>query len=190
MAGENHDQPEASGVIKTLGESIPRVYYDIIARVCAGVPLVAILLWDYTDFWNEKLSGPKLAVLTASGYVVGLSLAGLYVLIWDLPNRGMMWFFSIKHGCDDSVYVKNKEAGLILYKMHAERTLSQNLFIVYLLIVVLNVLSPGRHTSAITDNLYLFIGLGAVLLLSAGYRMHRYHKRQQFFIRQIEVEPG
>src|SRR5271169_1020645 len=67
--------------LKSAGEIIPSLYYDLIARVCAGVPFVLLLV-----YWNEEdvrglssmfgSSGAALLVVLF-GYLAGLLLTPL-----------------------------------------------------------------------------------------------------------------
>ena len=63
------DQPEGGGAVAeeagglaSLTKVVPSIYYDLIARVCAGVPFMAVLLWDKRSEFGE-VSWSKLALL-------------------------------------------------------------------------------------------------------------------------------
>ena len=46
-----------------LGSIIPSLYYDLIARVCAGVPLLVLLLWQQRELFAPLGDSPSVAFL-------------------------------------------------------------------------------------------------------------------------------
>src|SRR5579862_2372823 len=81
-----------SGPLLSVGQLVPGVYYDLIARVCAGVPFLVLLLWE--DRYSLKDLAPNAWVgfllLMGAGYLAGLLLTPVSVL-WNivigLPTR-------------------------------------------------------------------------------------------------------
>ncbi len=80
---------EEPGVLEGLGKVIPSIYYDLIARVCAGVPFLAVLLWECRTALGE-MTWAKLILLLGAGYVVGLVLTPLS-LPWGMIQLLVRW---------------------------------------------------------------------------------------------------
>jgi hypothetical protein len=61
---------------------VPEIYHDVIARLCAGAPFVAIAFWAYPA--SRTLSTIALGLVAAFGsYLVGHLLAAVSAL-WNL----------------------------------------------------------------------------------------------------------
>jgi hypothetical protein len=140
MAGE-------PGALDELGRIVPSVYYDLIARVCAGVPLLTIILWEKRSAFGE-VTWSKLSLLLGAGYIVGLVLTPL-CLPWGpvqfLTRRLCKmppWEWDEGWSLMDQITAKDKEAGATLAKMQAEAVLCQKLFGGFVLLIGLNAMFP------------------------------------------------
>jgi hypothetical protein len=132
---------EESKGLEALGKTIPSVYYDLIARVCAGVPFLTMILWGRDTFGEITLI--KFLLLLGAGYIAGLLLTSVSVL-WGWVD---LLILLVLHGPfgwrdwssrNDEIYVKDKDAGTTLAKMEAEATLCKNLLTGFLLLLILN----------------------------------------------------
>jgi len=130
---------EESGALQTLGKVIPSIYYDLIARVCARVPFLVMLLWDRKDSFGE-ITWVKLALLLGAGYVAGLVLTTLTVILLpvDWVIAAILEVPTKSWQRNDAISERDKDAGATLAKMQAEATLCQNLFCAFLLLIVLH----------------------------------------------------
>jgi hypothetical protein len=138
--------PEEPNPLHSLAELIPTAYYDLIARVCAGAPLLVLLLWgrrELSDYFPPK-GGAGFLLLLGAGYLAGLLLttfSTLWSMIFGLPVWVMLHqpigeFLKGRTSRNDKIAEKNKEAGTTLAKMQAEATLCQNLLTAFLLLII------------------------------------------------------
>jgi hypothetical protein len=133
---------EEPGGLGGIGNLIPSLYYDLIARVCAGVPFLGVLLWDYRGKFGS-VTWSKLTLLLGAGYVLGLILTPLsapWDLVQLLVRKVLKTPFDWKEGASggDEVDKKDKAAGATIAKMQAEAVLCQNLFTAFLVLVIIN----------------------------------------------------
>jgi hypothetical protein len=179
---------EETGALESLGKVIPSIYYDLIARVCAGVPFLIVLLWQYRETFGE-ITWAKLTLLIGAGYVVGLVLTSLSI-IWSPVNFVLMAILKIplnnwRHGLvrNDEIVAKDKEAGATLAKMQAEATLCQNLVDGLLMLIILNATSVfvvpaiAACSTACRWTTVLILGLAAIFRSAVylGRQDHLYH---------------
>jgi hypothetical protein len=94
MADSKGDSSEA--VSSGLWNSIPSLYYDLIARICPGMAFLIALSVQESDttqhFSLTKLptfSVASVVVLVALSYLVGMVLTGVS-FVWDLLFLGLV----------------------------------------------------------------------------------------------------
>lgn len=177
---------EESGALHSVGKLVPSIYYDLIARVCAGVPFLTLLLWTQRDSFKDLVTNAWIGflLLLGAGYLVGLLLTPLS-LVWSaligLPIRIILrvptadW----RHGSrNDEIAAKDKEAGATLAKMQAEATLCQNLLSAFIVLIVANdtgtFLVPALNAYG-TKYRWIIFG---VLVTAAVFRTAAYLGRQ------------
>lgn len=158
---------EEAGALQELGKVIPSIYYDLIARVCSGIPFLAILLWERIDAFGE-LTWVKLTLLVGAGYVAGLLLTPLSRL-W-LPLELLLlkilripiddWRRGLPR--NDEIAARDQQAGATLAKMQAEATLCQNLFCAFVLLILLNYTGTFLVPAAGKWVMGLILGLAAI----------------------------
>ncbi|MEA2561408.1 MAG: hypothetical protein QOH06_2912 [Acidobacteriota bacterium] len=147
-----------------LGSVISSLYYDLIARVCAGVPLLALLFWQRREFFTLLVHSPAVAflLLLGAGYIAGLLLTP-FSFVWSFP---LLPFFNARFGLpkasisidqfkaetsassgaalmstrNDRVAAIDPAAGATLAKMQAEAILCKNLTTAFVLLVVVDLL--------------------------------------------------
>jgi|ERR1700722_6978187 hypothetical protein len=134
---------ESGSTLGAVSKVVPSIYYDLIARVCAGVPFLVVLLWPHRNLFGE-ITWSKLAILLGAGYVVGMLLTPLslpWLLVHGLKRYGFrLKGINFKEGESgtDEIAAKDKEAGETLSKMQAEALLCENLFSGFALLLILN----------------------------------------------------
>ena len=161
-----------------LADLIPSLYYDVIARVAAGVPFVALL----------GLTGPGapegVPGFIVAGYITGLVLTptgapfGLvgtaawiaYRRVFQSEPRKLLRLSRE----NDEVAAKSPDAGATLGKMQAEVTLCSNLAAAY---VVLSLLRP-QAMPLLGDSTTSRMMVGLVFAVAAAWRAFAYHERQ------------
>jgi hypothetical protein len=146
---------------------IPEIYYDLIARVAAGVPLVLIFVFqNYSVLEAAKISVTDWTFFTAVlglGYLVGHFLTTISVvlnaLIWTpilsiLMRKAVLSNYKFKSTSPqaiigelyhriDWVARKDKSGGVVLKKMEAACALTDNLLSAWLLVVLyVNFIGP------------------------------------------------
>jgi hypothetical protein len=82
--------PEVS--FKDAAGMIPSVYYDLIARVCAGLPFVLFLFWDWMK--GKDVNDVTLAIVAL--------LASYLTDFFSNPFRPLLIFSSILPDCETS----------------------------------------------------------------------------------------
>jgi hypothetical protein len=210
--------PDESGPLLSLAQLLPSVYYDLIARVCAGVPFLALVLWTKRQSLDGLVSSSWVGflLLLGAGYIVGLLLTP-FTLFWSiligLPTqiilfkkfREALWSrFLNKKSADgkkgivddfsslwsqyDEIAKANKEAGTTIAKMAAEATLSQNLLSGFVVLII-----------ADEEKMHLMPSLGdrdaeyrwaifLALLASAIFRTVAYLGRQDGLYRDYSLD--
>jgi hypothetical protein len=130
---------EDSGVLESLGKVIPSMYYDLIARVCVGVPFLVMLLWN-PDISLDEITWEKLVLLFGAGYITGLVLTSLtFVFVpVDLAIAVSLKIHINNWQWTDEISARDKDMGATLAKMHAEKMLCQSLFCAFLLLILSN----------------------------------------------------
>jgi hypothetical protein len=168
---------EDSGGLANIGTIVPSLYYDLIARVCSGVPLLVVLFWDHLHILGE-ISWSKLPLLLGAGYIVGLALTPLSVpwvgiqilarMAFTMPHKTWRESFNLA----DRIAAKDKEAGMTLAKMQAEAVLCQVLFMEFLGLILL---SDSLHLKIIQSCPRVCrVVVGVILGLSAFHRIIAY----------------
>jgi hypothetical protein len=171
-----------TGALEGLGKIIPSAYYDLIARVCSGVPFLAILLWEHRGSFGD-VTWAKLTLVLGVGYIVGLVLTPLSFL-WGLLQllvrrvlKMPAWKWREGPQLSDLISAKNKEAGATLAKMQAEAILCQNLFTAFLLLIIINKFSPFAPISGCSACCRTLILL--ILGFSSAHRIAAYLYREK-----------
>jgi hypothetical protein len=170
-----------SGPLVELGKVIPSIYYDLIARVGAGVPFLVILFWDRKEFFSDP-SWAKIGLLVGAGYVTGLLLTPISFL-WSPIGWAVAKILGAptdwKRGSygNDEVSRANAEAGATLAKMQAEATLCLNLFSGFLLLNILN--ACWRIIPAVNENRSLSKWVLLLLAVAVIFRVTAYLGRQK-----------
>lgn len=145
---------------KEIGDLVPSVYYDLIARVSSGFPLVALILYEHkpaVQVLKELVGGGGIAlVVLMMSYLVGILLTPLGNIL-DLLVR-IAW--KNHHGLSECSVIKfdeklalqreqidgmDKDAGRTLAKMLAEKTLSQNILASFLVFRTFDKLQLYSH---------------------------------------------
>lgn len=190
------DQPP----LKAIGEVIPSVYYDLIARVAAGVPFVLLGACEANGIahqWKDTVGTTGLLLLMLVGsYLVGLLLSS-FSGIFDLPVRLFMRkrlglgqesleddSYTVVRWMND-ICVEDKEAGATLVKMMAEKTLCQNLLAGFLIVILFfrNELIP---TPSFLHSTPVLVLLPAVLVIAVVQRGIAYFYRLKTFHETLE----
>lgn len=178
---------------------IPEIYYDMIARVAAGVPLVAILFAPPPDQLERVSNAASFVLLLGLGYIAGHLLTTISFLLnlviwcpWVL--RRVKHRLNLKHEIIsdnpvrafeevyrriDKVAKADPNAGAIMKKMEAGATLSESLLSGWL-IILLYQLFGGRVYWSIDAGWYGWVA-GAV---TVGLIMTAYLRRGAFIVRQ------
>jgi hypothetical protein len=192
--------------LKDVGSVIPSVYYDLIARIGPGVPLVILLAWDSKNelSWLEDVLGSAGVILLVimAGYLVGLLLTPASGVLCAIPILIIRQFMRRAIGLSDyrfwdilgvsgkisdrtdAVGLWNKDAGLTLAKMSAEAILCQNLLFGLLLAVLahqLGFLGLSTLGSIATETKVL---VAVLLVISVIHRNIVYLRRQAFYYDQ------
>jgi hypothetical protein len=157
---------EDSAPLVSLAQLIPSVYYDIIARVCAGVPFLVTLLWSQKDKVAKLALSPWVGflLLLGAGYLTGLVLTS-GSLLWDVLAL-QRW------SRNDEIAAVDKDAGAVLAKMAAEAALCQNLLTAFVVLLIVNPRVFVDHVAGYRWAICLS------LLVAAVYRTVVYIRRQ------------
>jgi hypothetical protein len=104
---------EESESLKSVGGLIPSVYYDLIARVFAGVPLIALMAWVPAEphFWRLELGLGELVeiiLILGAGYIVGLLLTPLSVVTGALIPGFIRCWLDIRRQGSTERKIKDK----------------------------------------------------------------------------------
>jgi hypothetical protein len=184
VQGRTH--PNIDQMAETELGLVPEIYYDVIARLCAGAPFVAVAFWAYPAM--RTLSALALGLVAAFGsYLVGHLLAAISALwnplLWnrvvlgrfiaglklanpfssDSPRR----VFHELYCRIDLIASRDSNGGAILKKMEAGSQLSDNLLSGFLVVVAARALYSGGLTLGETG---LASALAVVLLVSVVLR--------------------
>lgn len=178
------DEPDS---LKSVAELIPSLYYDLIARICAGVPFLALLLSAQKDSMNRLVpdSVVGLILLLGAGYVVGFLLTPLS-LAWNAIIMPLSWFLLRVPGLDwrhtklnEEIALKGPEAALNLTKMQAEATMCQNLLSGYVFLFMAD-WKMGFSVPMLHDHGLLFAYTMPLLLgVCAVFQTMAYIRRQK-----------
>lgn len=165
---------------------VPEVYYDVIARFCAGAPFVSYLVWRTKLL--EVLDAVKLGVLLVLGsYLLGHLLstvsAILNVIIWRpwflkwivgrMPLDNPFADDSFRAGFHelykriDSIGKRDANGGTLLKKMEAGAALSDNLLSGLMLFAAAKVYSDGWPSWRVLGALGV---LGIILVVTVVLR--------------------
>jgi hypothetical protein len=144
---------EDGGPLKSFGEVIPSVYYDLIARVCAGVPFILFLVNQQAEKLKPLTSAVgasgTVLLMVLFGYLLGLlltplggSLAGPIQLLLKkrvgLERLKWMDYLLEISRRSDAIAVKDRAMGAAIGKMGAERILCQNLLLGSVFVVIVD----------------------------------------------------
>jgi hypothetical protein len=175
--------------ITSLASIVPELYYDLIARIAAGAPLVAYLFWR-TDLHKTLLNevGPfwLFAISVTASYLISHSLgpvsAVINKVIWPkfLLRRMINQIdlaYSISEDSLDCTFLAvyrridliskyNANGGTLLKKMEAGAALSDNLFAGFLLANITTCVLTGKLLAGVTTTILI----GILLLFSIYLR--------------------
>jgi hypothetical protein len=191
---------------------IPEIYYDLIARVAAGVPLVLIVFSHNRAFFRSinlnVTDGTFFTLVIGFGYLVGHFLAtisvGLNWIIWR--PRVVRWtlkLIKVENSFEtaarpreimtelyhriDLVALENKSGGVVLKKMEAACALTDNLLAAWLLIM-LHMIFVGPidlgFKVGITSTIFILL----FLCISMWIRRAFLIARQDSFMRLLNAE--
>ncbi len=195
-----------------LGSIIPSLYYDLIARVCAGVPLLVLLLWQQRELFAPLGDSPSVAflLLLGAGYIAGLILTP-FSLVWNFPllpffnawfglpkasifiNRSKIEIPASESGIDlmsirnDRVSAIDPAAGATLAKMQAEAVLCKNLTTAFLLLVVVDFLGLANVAAVHGASTQLRISVFILLWFAALHRTAVYLGRQNLLYKIVTM---
>ena len=165
---------------------VPEIYYDVIARLCAGAPFVAIAFWAYPGI--RSLPAVALGVVAIFGsYLAGHLLAAVSAvwnpLLWNrwflgkiiaklhLQNRftseAPRLIFNELYCRIDYISSRDSNGGAILKKMEAGSQLSDNLLSGFLLVVAVRAVHFGGLQA---NEGWWAAGLAVILLASVMLR--------------------
>ena len=178
---------------------IPEIYYDMIARVAAGVPLVAILFAPPLDRLESVSNAASFVLLLGFGYIAGHLLTTISVflnlVLWNrrilrpvkrrlrlkheiTPDNPLRAFDEVYHRIDRAAKA-DASAGAIMKKMEAGATLSDNLLSGWLIILLYQQVG-GRVEWLIDAGWRPWVALAVTLGLLATC----YVRRVAFIVRQ------
>jgi hypothetical protein len=140
---EEVDAEMAEGFSK-IGEVIPSVFYDLIARIMPGTTVVVTVSYLNRQTFHPDVDRiERIALIIGAGYVVGLLLSAISTgLLWLLTRHG-----KLRPYADESFWAKikkyqgDRELSALLAKMVAESTCCENLVIAVPLIAIFD---PNR----------------------------------------------
>jgi len=191
-----------------LASVIPSLYYDLIARVCAGVPLLALLFWQQRQLFAPLGRSPSVAflLLLGAGYIAGLLLTP-FSPVWSFP---LLPFFNERFGLpkasilpsrskagtpatesgaalmstrNDRVGAVDPAAGATLAKMQAEATLCKNLTTAFVLLGFVDLLGLADVPALHGASAGLLISVFVLLWFTALFRTALYLGRQNLLYR-------
>ena len=175
---------------------VPEIYYDVIARLCAGVPFVAIALrYSQEPTFNlltreylRSLPAVTLAVAVVfASYLAGHLLASISAIwnlgLWHQQVLGrfitnldlatpldavsVRALFQEVYRRIDYIATRDSNGGALLKKMEAGAQLSDNLFSGFLTYVVIRLFVTGAMTAR---EAAAHVAIGAILLVSVILR--------------------
>lgn len=179
---------------------IPEIYYDMIARVAAGVPFVAILVSPSLDQLEKYSNAASFILLFGLGYIAGHVLAtistALNLIVWSpwLIRLGQKWMglthtfqsnrtlqvFDVVYQRLDWAAQKNDNAGAILKKMEAGAALSDNLLSGWLVLMTYRFLGGTIGWAMSLEGW----GWGAAWLIAVVLLASVWVRRGAFMVRQ------
>lgn len=178
---------------------VPEIYYDMIARVAAGVPLIAILFTPPLDRLESVSNAASFVLLLGFGYIAGHLLTTISVFLnlvfwnpWILrrvkrrlglkreiePDNPLRAFDEVYHRIDRAAKA-DANAGAIMKKMEAGATLSDNLLSGWLVILSYQLL--GGRVEWLIDAMWR---PWAALAVTLGLIATAYVRRVAFIVRQ------
>jgi hypothetical protein len=204
------EKPVASDKISGL---IPEIYYDLIARVTAGTPLLLMLLAPSWENLAKVANITSFITLLGLGYLAGHFLATisvvLNVIIWNpllLPNVRKLLTLNYEFPSNsasqilDKVYLridwvamKDQSGGAILKKMEAGSALTDNLFSAW--IVIWSYYELGGHLGwnldfGRTNNILIIAVVTVLLFISVIVRRVILVARQDGILRLLNYDPS
>jgi hypothetical protein len=186
---------------------VPEIYYDMIARVAAGVPLVAILFAPSLENMESVSNAASFLLLLGFGYVTGHLLTTISILhnvaVWNpavlrrvkrhlrlkhqiLSNSPLRAFDEVYHRIDWAAK-RDPNAGAIMKKMEAGATLSDSLLSGWL-ILLLYQLCGGRVHWLIDPGWYPWVAAAVTfgLLATAFFRRVAFIARQDSLLSSLD----
>jgi hypothetical protein len=135
---------------------VPEIYYDMIARIAAGVPLVAVIVSPHLDKLDTFSNTASFVLLIGLGYVAGHLLTTvsfvLNMILWnplflrlarylvdlryDFRSNWTIPVFDVVYQRIDWAAKRDATAGAILKKMEAGAALSDNLLSAWLIVLL------------------------------------------------------
>jgi hypothetical protein len=193
---------------------IPEIYYDLIARVAAGVSVIAVIT---SPSWSQiqQLETVTLFIaLLGVGYVVGHLLTTVSVLlnaiIWRpwFVKFTMQFVPELKYGFDsipaggiftivyariDWVAKKDRSGGSVLKKMEAGAALTDSLLAGWAIAGMCYLLTntvPWGWRFANARDIVLFILVTVLLLFSVPIRRLIFIVRQDRILKMLKYDPN
>ena len=185
---------DEGGSLKSIADIVPNVYYDLIARVCSGVPFLILVLWSDKDSFKDVMpdTGANLLLLIGAGYLTGMLLTPVS-LTWNAIIMPLAHYLLDASGLDwrrselnEEIGVKHKQGFLNLEKMQAEATLCQNLLSGYVILFVLN-LSGAHSVQLFRGHGPVFVSLIFLLLLTCAVFLTLSYVRRQDIVHRLHV---
>lgn len=190
---------------------VPEIYYDMIARVAAGVPLVAILFAPPPGQMDRVSNASSFILLLGFGYIAGHLLTTvsffLNLFLWNpwilrplkrwlalkheiRPDNPLRAFNEIYDRIDRTAKV-DPNAGAIMKKMEAGATLSDSLLSGWLIIQFYQ-LFGGRVQWMIDARWHPWVATAVTLGLIATVYVRRvaFIVRQDSLLSALELKQG
>lgn len=133
---------DSGGFIEKAAESVPALYYDLVARILPGSAFCFAASWSPASESSARFDLSDLALLIGAGYLVGILLTGVSTLLLDWSWACVVKLPLVKKFADgadvtggparlalqiDSVLVRNADAGHTLFKMFGEAVACENM---------------------------------------------------------------
>ena len=135
---------------------IPEIYYDVIARIAAGISVLVFIISPTWEHIEKSASFTSFIALLGLGYIVGhllttvsflfncilwnhifVGILGRFVrLNYDFHTKSMGRIFDKVYTRIDWVSMKDKSGGAILKKMEAGAALTDSLFSGWIIILI------------------------------------------------------
>lgn len=213
MAQDQAAAEEKAVTSDKISGLIPEIYYDLIARVTAGTPLVLILLAPSWETLLKTASITWFIVLFGLGYLAGHFLATISIvlntIIWnrrlvrlvrnlvalnyDFPSNSARQILDKVYLRIDWVAMKDQSGGAILKKMEAGSALTDNLLSAWIVIWLyygLNGHLGWKLDFGPTKNYLAIGGVTVLLFISVIVRRVILIARQDGILRLLNYDPN